>query len=159
MKSSKIIKLGLSVLLPLGLGAIAGMFTVRAIPGWYASLNKPSFNPPNWIFGPVWTTLYVLMGSSLFLIWKLESSKERDLALFVFLIQLVLNLAWSFVFFYFKMVGFALIEIVVLWITILIMLYLFYKIKPIAAYLNFPYFLWVSFATVLNAGYYFLNRN
>ena len=159
MNKSQIFKLIASLTLPLGFGAIAGMFTAEAIPVWYSTLNKPSFNPPNWIFGPVWTTLYLLMGISLFLIWKRSVSKERNLAIFVFFVQLALNFGWSFIFFYFNMIGFALIEIILLWVSIVIMLVLFYKIKPIAAYINIPYLLWVTFATILNACYYFLNRS
>ena len=157
MKISHTIKLIISILLPLSVGAIAGMFTSQAVPIWYASLNKPSFSPPNWVFGPVWTTLYILLGISFFLIWKEEASKERDLAIKVFSIQMLLNFAWSFLFFYFNLIGAALIEIILLWTSIAAMIYLFYKIKPFAAYLNIPYLLWVSFATILNAGYYFLN--
>jgi len=159
MNKSKIGKLIVSLLLPLGLGAIAGIFTSKAIPEWYAALNRPSFSPPNWLFGPVWTTLYILMGISLFIIWTQAKSKERDLAIFVFLLQLALNFFWSFIFFYFNRIGFALVEIILLWIGIVIMLVLFYKIKPITAYINIPYLLWVSFATILNASYYFLNRH
>jgi tryptophan-rich sensory protein len=157
MKISHIIKLIISILLPLSVGAIAGMFTSQAVPIWYASLNRPSFSPPNWVFGPVWTSLYILLGISFFLIWKEEASKERDLAIKVFSIQMLLNFAWSFLFFYFNLIGVALIEIILLWISIAAMIYLFYKIKPVAAYMNIPYLLWVSFATILNAGYYFLN--
>ncbi len=157
MKISHIIKLIISILLPLSVGAIAGMFTSQAVPIWYASLNRPSFSPPNWVFGPVWTSLYILLGISFFLIWKENPSRERNLAIKVFSIQMLLNLAWSFLFFYFNLIGVALIEIILLWISIAAMIYLFYKIKPLAAYLNIPYLLWVSFATILNAGYYFLN--
>jgi translocator protein len=157
MKKAEIIKLIVSLILPLGLGSIAGMFTAGAVPEWYASLNRPSFNPPNWLFGPVWTALYIIMGISLFLIWKQSKSKERDLVVFVFLLQMALNFAWSFIFFYFNMIGFALIEIILLWMSIVIMLVLFYKIKPVAAYINIPYLLWVTFATILNAAYYILN--
>jgi len=157
MNRPNIIKLIISILLPLSVGAIAGMFTSQAVPVWYASLNRPSFSPPNWVFGPVWTSLYILLGISFFLIWKEEASKERDLAIKVFSIQMLLNFAWSFIFFYFNLIGAALIEIILLWISIAAMIYLFYKIKPLAAYLNIPYLLWVSFATILNAGYYFLN--
>lgn len=157
MKISHTIKLIISILLPLSVGAAAGMFTSQAVPTWYASLNRPSFSPPNWVFGPVWTSLYILLGISFFLIWKEEASKVRDLAIKVFLIQMLLNFAWSFLFFYFNLIGAALIEIILLWISIALMIYLFYKIKPFAAYLNIPYLLWVSFATILNAGYYFLN--
>jgi len=159
MKANHIIKLVASLLLPLGIGGIAGMFTSEAIPGWYASLNQPSFNPPNWVFGPVWTTLYTILGISFFLIWKLPASKERNLAILVFLVQLLLNFCWSFFFFYFKMIGLALIDILALWTMIVVMLVRFYKLKPIASYINIPYLLWVSFATALNMAYFFLNRN
>ena len=129
MNKSQILKLVASLALPLGLGAIAGLFTAEAVPQWYETLNRPSFNPPNWLFGPVWTTLYILLGISLFLIWKQNESKERNLAIFVFLIQQALNFGWSFMFFYFNMIGLALIEIIILWASIVIMLVLFYKIK------------------------------
>ena len=159
MNKSKILKLLASLALPLILGAIAGLFTADAVPEWFKGLNRPSFSPPNWLFGPVWTILYILMGISLFLIWKQGVSKERNIAMFVFLLQLLLNFAWSFIFFYYNMIGLALIEIILLWIIILVMLVLFYKIKPMAAYLNIPYLLWVSFATILNAAYFILNRS
>ncbi len=159
MKAQQIGKLLISLLLPLGIGAIAGIFTSKAIPGWYATLNQPTFNPPNWVFGPVWTALYIIMGISLFLIWKLESGKERNQAILVFSIQLLLNFGWSFFFFYFKLIGVALVDIIVLWIMIIIMLYRFYRLKPLAAYINIPYLLWVTFATVLNAAYFLLNSN
>ncbi len=159
MKAKQTFKFISSLILPLAIGAIAGMFTAKAIPGWYATLNQPSFNPPNWVFGPVWTTLYIIMGISLFLVWKLEAGKERNLAIFFFLGQLLLNFGWSFFFFYFKMIGVALIDIVALWLMIIVMLYHFYKLKPIAAFINIPYLLWVSFAAALNAAYFFLNRS
>jgi tryptophan-rich sensory protein len=158
MTRSQIFKLFVSLVLPLGIGSIAGIFTSEAVPGWYAMLNRPSFNPPNWLFGPVWTGLYLLMGFSLFLIWKQEKSKARNMAISIFLLQMALNFAWSFIFFYFHMIGLALIEIVLLWMSIVMMLVLFNKVKPLAAYINIPYLLWVTFATILNAGYYFLNR-
>jgi len=158
MSTSHIIKLVVSIALPLGIGAIAGLFTAQAVPEWYATLNRPSFNPPNWVFGPVWTTLYFLLGISFFLIWKIEPGKGRNFAILVFLLQLLLNFGWSFFFFYFKMIGVALVEILVLWTSIVVMLILFYKIRPMAAYINIPYLLWVTFASVLNAGYYILNR-
>ena len=159
MNKTLTLKFLISILLPLSLGAIAGMFTSQSVPEWYATLNRPSFNPPNWIFGPVWTTLYILMGISFFLIWKQEASKERNRAILFFMLQLLLNFAWSFIFFYFNMIGLALFEIILLWISIVLMLVVFYKIKPIASYINIPYLLWVTFATVLNASYYFLNRS
>lgn len=152
-------KLLISIVLPLLIGAIAGIFTAQAIPEWYATLNQPSFNPPGWIFGPVWTILYIVMGFSLFLIWKLEPGKERNQAMLIYFVQLLFNFGWSFFFFYFQMIGVALVEIIVLWLTIVLMLTRFYKLKPLAAYLNIPYLLWVTFATVLNAAYFFLNRS
>jgi len=157
MNKRQILKLVVSILLPLGLGAIAGIFTAKAIPEWYATLNQPSFNPPNWIFGPVWTSLYILLGISFFLTWKQPATKERNRAISIFLIQLVLNFAWSFLFFYFHQIGLALIDIIVLWIFIITMLILFYRIKPLAAYINIPYLLWVTFASILNASYFVLN--
>jgi len=159
MKAKHIGKLMASLLLPLAVGGIAGLFTTEAIPGWYASLNQPSFNPPDWVFGPVWTTLYIVMGISFFLIWKMEAGKQRNLAIIVFILQLLLNFCWSFFFFYFKMIGVALVDIVALWIMIVGMLVRFYKLKPLASFINIPYLLWVSFATALNAAYFFLNRN
>ena len=157
MKKQDFLKLIISIILPLAVGSFAGIFTSKAVPLWYATLKQPSFNPPNWVFGPVWTTLYLIMGFSLFLIWKQEKSELRNLAILAFFFQLTLNFAWSFIFFYYNKIGFALVEIVLLWLSIIIMLVLFYKIKPAAAYINIPYILWVSFASILNLSYYLLN--
>jgi len=157
VKRSDITKLVIAILIPLALGAIAGRFTAQAVPEWFASLNRPSFSPPNWIFGPVWTVLYILLGISLFLIWKQIPSKERNNALWIFSVQMFLNFIWSFVFFYFNQIGLALVVIISLWFSIVFMLISFYKIKPHAAYLNMPYLLWVTFASILNAGYFILN--
>jgi tryptophan-rich sensory protein len=157
MSKLNVVKLISSIALPLVLGAIAGMFTSQSVPDWYATLNRPSFNPPNWIFGPVWTVLYILMGISFFVVWKQKVGKARNLAISIYFLQLLLNFAWSFIFFHFNMIGLALVEIALLWFAIILMLVLFYRIKPMAAYINIPYLLWVSFAGVLNASYYFLN--
>ncbi len=157
MKKSDIIKLVISILIPLALGAVAGRFTAQAVPDWYASLNRPSYNPPNWVFGPVWTILYILLGISLYLIWKQFPSKERNNALRIFSLQMFLNFIWSFVFFYFNQIGLALVVIIGLWLSIVFMLISFYKLKPLAAYLNIPYLIWVTFASVLNAAYFILN--
>lgn len=159
MKKSELFKLLVSLMMPLGLGTLAGIFMATALPEWYANLNQPSFNPPNWIFGPVWSTLYILMGFSLFLIWDVDASKERNLAIYIFLLQLVLNIGWSFIFFNFNMIGLALVDIILLWISIVIMLVLFYRIKPLASAINIPYLLWVTFAAILNTSFYFLNRS
>lgn len=157
MNKRLIVKLAISLILPLLVGYVAGMFTAEAIPGWYTTLKQPSFNPPNWVFAPVWTILYVAMGISLYWIWKIAPSKQRNNALLIFTIQLALNFLWSFFFFYFKNIGLALVDILILWIFIVITIIQFYKLKPVAAYANLPYLLWVSFATVLNMAYYLLN--
>ncbi len=159
MKTKQAAKLIASLLLPLAVGGIAGIFTAEAIPGWYATLNKPSFSPPNWVFGPVWTTLYIAMGISFFMIWNMDASKARNQAIGVFMVQLFLNFCWSFFFFHFKMIGIALFDIVALWIMIVVMISQFYRLKPLAAFINIPYLLWVSFATALNAAYFLLNRS
>lgn len=157
LTKTNILKLIVSLALPLSLGAIAGIVTSDAIPDWYTTLNSPSFNPPNWLFGPVWSTLYVLMGISFYWVWSKPASKARNRAIVVFIAQLLLNFCWSFIFFYFHNIELALIEIIVLWISIFIMLRLFYSISPKASFINIPYLLWVTFATLLNASYYILN--
>jgi len=146
-----------SLFVPLALGFIAGQYTSAAVPTWFASLNKPSFDPPGWIFGPVWTLIYILLGLSFFHIWIKPRIKERTVAKIIYLIQLALNFAWSFLFFYYQDIGLALIDIILLDIVVAIMLLKFHHLKPTAAYLNIPYFLWILFATVLNAAYYLLN--
>lgn len=157
MKREHIIKLIVSVSIPLLVGGLSGFFTADAIPNWYSTLNKPSFNPPNWIFGPVWTTLYVLMGVSFYMIWITPAEKYKRRGMQVYGMQLFLNFCWSIVFFYLQKPDLALIEIVTLWVAILWMISLFKKVKPIAGYLQIPYLLWVSFATVLNFAIWWLN--
>ena len=157
MSKTQIFKLITSLVITLSVGAIAGLATSKSVSTWYTTLNPPSFNPPNWVFGPVWTTLYILLGISLFLVWREEDSGARNRALLVFSVQLSLNFAWSFIFFYFHEIGWALLEIVLLLGSILLMLWHFRRIKPLAAYMNIPYLLWVGFAAALNAAYFWLN--
>ncbi|MPM07964.1 Tryptophan-rich protein TspO [bioreactor metagenome] len=157
MTRRNILKLVISLIIPLAIGFIAGQFTSDAIPGWYASLNKPSFNPPDWIFGPVWTVLYVLMGISLFMIWSRPRSQQRTLAVMAFLLQMTLNFAWTFLFFYYQQMGFALADILLLLASIIFMMIRFHRVSKLSAWLNFPYLLWVSFATALNVAYLVLN--
>lgn len=139
--------------------AFAGSYvTTPNIDTWYASLNKPFFNPPNWIFGPVWTLLYTLMGISLYLVWnKGKYTKKEKLALLVFCIQLFLNFFWSFSFFGIEMPLLALFVIFAMWTAIFYTIVLFKKINKTAAYLLIPYLLWVSFATLLNLFIVILN--
>jgi benzodiazapine receptor len=148
----------LCVLSVLGIGFLSGFATMESVNGWYITLEKPFFNPPNYLFGPVWTILYFLIGISIFLILKLPASKEKNNAILYFCIQLLLNFCWSFIFFYFKFLGIALLEIIVLWIFILLMIIQFKKVKPVSAYLQIPYLIWVTFALVLNASIFYLNR-
>ncbi|WP_256012374.1 TspO/MBR family protein [Desertivirga xinjiangensis] len=152
-----VIRLILSIALPLLVGGVAGYATSSNISNWYVYLNKPSFNPPNEVFSPVWTALYILMGISLYLIWKAEPGKIRSTALTIFFLQLLLNFAWSFLFFYFHQTGLALIEIVLLWISIIFMIFWFHQISKVAAWLQLPYLLWVSFAACLNGAIWYMN--
>ena len=124
---------------------------------WYTALAKPSWNPPNWLFGPVWSVLYLLMAISVWLVWKKEGVVGAIVPLSIFLLQLVLNAAWSWLFFGTHEMGIAFIEIVVLWIAILVNIILFWKINPINGILLLPYLLWVSFASVLNYTLWRLN--
>jgi len=140
------------------IGFLSGIATSSGMQGWYDTIVKPSFNPPSWVFGPAWTLLYILMGIGLYLILQTPRSDARTTALIIFGIQLTLNFAWSFLFFYFHRPGIALIEIITLWVFILLMIFRFQKLSPAAAYLQIPYLLWVSFASVLNAALWYLNR-
>ena len=153
----KSFKLIVSILLPMLVGGVAGIFTVEGTNGWYRTLNAPSFNPPDWIFGPVWTMLYLLMGISLYLIWIEVDSALKSKAIRIFFLQLALNFVWSFLFFYFNNIDLALAEIVLLWITIVWMIIQFMQINKTAAFLNIPYLFWVSFATALNIAFATLN--
>jgi len=140
-------------------GVIGSVFTTPSIPGWYEGLAKPAFNPPGWVFAPVWTILYAMMGLSAYLVYeKGPRRNEVRKALAVFAGQLLLNALWSIVFFGAHMIFGAAIVIVLLWGMILASIWLFSRISKTAAYLLIPYILWVSFATVLNISLYVLNR-
>jgi len=139
-------------------GIVGSFFTTPAISGWYDGLVRPVLNPPSWIFGPVWITLYLLMGIALYLIWQQGlNRKEVKVAMVVFGIQLVLNALWSIVFFGLQNPGLAFVDILLLWISILLSIILFYKISKPASYLLIPYILWVSFAGYLNYAIWTLN--
>lgn len=139
--------------------AYAGSYvTTPAIEGWYASITKPFFNPPNWVFGPVWTILYAMMAYSFYLIWSngIKTRKERQ-AVLMFMNQLFLNFVWSFVFFGLEQPLGGFVVIVLLWTAIYYTLVLFKRLNKTAAYLLIPYLLWVSFATLLNLFIVILN--
>ncbi len=139
-------------------GIIGSFFTASSIPTWYATIVRPSIAPPNWVFAPVWTTLFALMGIAAFLIWKKGlDRKDVRIALWIFAGQLVLNTLWSIIFFGLQSPGAAFIEIIFLWLAILASMITFCKISRAAAYLLIPYILWVSFAAYLNYAIWMLN--
>ena len=147
------------VIICLAAGFIGSIFTMPSLPAWYAGLNKPPFNPPNWIFGPVWTTLFILMGISAWLVWeKGFRNKEVRSAIMLFCAQLALNMLWSLLFFGLKSPLLAFANIIALWLLILATIVSFYRISRPAAWLLIPYILWVSFASVLNLSIWLLNR-
>ncbi|MBK8497066.1 MAG: tryptophan-rich sensory protein [Chitinophagaceae bacterium] len=151
-------KLFISILVPLLVGAVAGLFTSSGVNGWYAVANKPWFNPPNWIFAPVWTLLYIMMGIAFFLVWKASADKNvKQTAMILFSIQLILNFFWSFIFFKLQQPGWAFAEIIFMWVMILLTILWFGKISATAAWLLVPYICWVSFASVLNYSIWKLN--
>jgi tryptophan-rich sensory protein len=153
----KTITLFLCILLTLFIGGLGGIATASGVNDWYIEIQKPSFNPPNYLFGPVWTALYLLMGVSFYMILQAPKSQIKTKAIWIFSIQLSLNFAWSFLFFKFHLLGLAFIEIILIWMSILTMIIVFSKINKTAAYLQIPYLLWVSFASVLNGTIWFLN--
>jgi len=152
----KIWKLIISLILPFLASAIGSLFTSTSVSTWYVDLVKPSFNPPSWVFGPVWTILFLLMGIALYLVW-VEKSKNKKTAFLAFGVQLFLNALWSVLFFGLQKPLFAFIEIIFLWTVILITIIYFYRINKVSSYLLIPYLLWVSFAAVLNFFLYILN--
>lgn len=154
---SKGIKLIISLLLPLTIGYLGSLFTISQIPGWYVNINKPGLLPPNWVFGPVWTALYILMGIALYLVWIKKTKKDKKLAYTFFGIQLVLNLFWSIIFFSQHWLLAAAIEILILWVLILFNIIKFREISKIASNLLIPYLLWVSFASYLTISVWWLN--
>jgi len=156
MKFTNVEKLVISIFICLLAGFIGSFFTSPAIPTWYATLQKPSFAPPNWVFFPVWTSLFIMMGISLFLIWKREDKKVKN-AIYIFTVQLVLNALWSVAFFGLRSPLTGLIDIIILWIAILATIISFMKISRTASYLLIPYILWVSFAAILNFSIWKLN--
>lgn len=156
MLKSLITKIGLSSMVCLALGTASGLLTVTGVNTWYATILKPSWNPPNWIFGPVWTILYLLMGASFAFAWHRGGEKGRTMMKWFF-VQFLLNLLWSPVFFYWHNIGLALTVIVFMWMAILMTIFAAGKVKPLAAWLLVPYICWVSFAMILNSTIYMLN--
>jgi len=142
---------------PFVAGFIGSVVTAPSISTWYAYLTKPSFSPPNWIFAPAWTLLYILMGLSFYLIIKDGIKKENKSTVYLFLAQLVLNSSWSIAFFGLKSPLAGLMVIIPLWLSILVVIIRFYRVNKTAGLLNIPYLLWVSFASYLNLSVFLLN--
>jgi len=148
----------INLALTLSVGYLGMLFTQEAVNTWYTTLAKPTFNPPNWIFAPVWTLIFILMALAASIIWQKRTSIThfpRTSA--VYLIQLVLNVLWSFLFFYRHEIGMALIEILILLAVVIVNARVFYKIDKTAGLLFLPYILWLAFATVLNYNIFILN--
>jgi len=153
------LRLIISLSVPLLVGGTAGWATAQGVRDWYPALIKPPFNPPAWVFGPVWTLLYVLMGVAFFLVWRRVSvSATARGAMAGYGIQLFLNFVWSFLFFWAEAPGWALLEILLLWLALAWTVVRFFRESRWAGWLMMPYLAWVTFASVLNASIWFLNR-
>jgi translocator protein len=153
----KIIPIIVSILIAQGVGVIGSVFTVSSVNIWFETLVKPLWNPPSWVFGPVWITLYTLMGISAYLVWKQKNIAGAKTALKVYGVHLLFNALWSILFFGLKNPGLAFAEIIILLILILITTILFWKINRWAGILMTPYIVWVLFATFLNYAIWTLN--
>ena len=161
-----IIGLVIAVIVCFSAGGIGATATGSSVTGWYMDLNKPSWNPPGWVFGPVWSVLYIMMAVSVWLVWKDSKGTQPSssvissvgFAIGWFLFHLLLNMLWSIIFFGLKQPGWALIEIVVLWVSIVVTIVLFRRHSTLAAGLLFPYLMWVSFASFLNFTIWSMNR-
>jgi benzodiazapine receptor len=158
MKLNDILKLVASVILCQIAGFLGSLFTTSAIPTWYKTLNKPFFTPPNWIFSQVWISLFILMGISLFFVWRRTDHPKFKVAFLFFFVQLILNILWSATFFGLKSTLLGLVDILLLWIAILLTIQNFLQVSKMAGLLLIPYLVWVSFAALLNFSLWILNR-
>lgn len=147
----------LFVVLCLSVGAIGGLVTAESVGSWYPTLQRPSFNPPDWIFGPVWTLLYTVMGYSVWRVWSSFKAPKRRCALILFGIQLFFNLGWSVIFFGLQEIAFAFIHIIALDLLVGVTIFFFWRIDRLAGLVLVPYLVWLLFATVLNAMIWHLN--
>ncbi|MDQ3050770.1 MAG: tryptophan-rich sensory protein [Bacteroidota bacterium] len=155
---NKYLKLTVCILIPIIVGSVSGWLSGSGMDEWFDTLNKPSFNPPSSVFGPVWSLLYLLMGISLYRVVQSQPGHLRNMALILFFSQLFLNFMWSLIFFRWHLLGTAFAEIVVLWLTIIVMLYYFSKLDKTAWLLQIPYLLWVTFAAFLSGTFWILNQ-
>lgn len=153
----KIYKLIIALIVPQLAGGLGSVFTASSVRSWYLTLEKPILNPPSWVFGPVWITLFLLMGYALYVVWISESKAKKTLAYVAFAAQLGLNVFWSVAFFGLKSPGLAFVEILILLMAIVFNIFAFYRISRLSAWLLIPYLLWVTFATYLNYSIWVLN--
>ena len=153
----KIIPAVVSIVIAQGAGVIGSVFMASSVRTWFETLVKPSLNPPSWVFGPVWITLYTLMGIAAYLVWQQKGASGAKVALWVYGVHLVFNALWSILFFGLKNPGLAFAEIIVLFVLILVTTVFFWRINPWAGALMIPYVAWVSFATYLNYAIWTLN--
>ena len=159
MDGDTIIKLVICILACFAAAGFGGIFTSKAIPDWYRGLKKPRYTPPNWVFGPVWTVLYILMAVSVFLVWQEGLSAPGVLTAFIlFWIQLAANALWSYVFFARRLIAGGIINIAILWLLILATMITSFPVSLVAGILLVPYIIWVSIATYLNVGIWLLNK-
>jgi tryptophan-rich sensory protein len=156
-RKHKFLGLILSLVICFAASGIGALFTTPQIDGWYATLNRPSIAPPNWVFGPVWTLLYLMMAVAAWVVWKKDGMRQAALPLTLFGVQLVLNVLWSVLFFGMENPFLAFLEIVILWLFILATTIAFFRESRVAGGLMVPYLCWVTFAAVLNYGFWTLN--
>jgi tryptophan-rich sensory protein len=157
MRLQSALALAVSILICLGAAGLGSRFTTPAIGSWYLALRKPAWNPPNWVFAPVWTLLYLSMGTAAWLVWRRAGISGAKLALGLFALQLVLNVGWPAIFFAARRPGWAFLEIIILWLAILATTLSFHAVWPAAGWLMAPYLAWVSFAATLNYAIWMLN--
>jgi translocator protein len=153
----QIIALAISIVICLSVAGLGSLLTVPSIEPWYSTLQKPQWTPPNWLFGPVWTMLYLCMAVAVWLVWREAGFAHARFPLALFAIQLALNVAWSGIFFGLRSTGFALVEIICLWAFILATTFAFWPASRVAALLMVPYLMWSAFAAILNAAIWRLN--
>lgn len=157
-KLQETVGLAVWVVITFSAAGIGSVFTRKTVENWYVGISKPEWTPPNWVFGPVWTTLYLMMAFAAWLVWRNRRLSDVRTTLSIFALQLMLNAFWSVAFFGLKNIGLALIDIVFLWLAIGATITLFLKVNRLAGWLLIPYLLWVTFAGILNLKIWTMNR-
>lgn len=153
----KILKFIISIAIPLAIGYLGSIFTTSSVNSWYTTINKPSFNPPNYLFAPIWTALFVLIGISFYFVWMKKFEGEKEKVITIYFVQLLLNFLWSLFFFGVQSPALAFLDIIALWFMIVVNIIIFYRISKISGWMLVPYLLWVSFASALNLSIVILN--